>query len=150
VTDDEETIEVVDRMGRRYKLELFKTGRSWFFKLWDGDSRIGQMSCGVNGQILHLSDVNIYDKPRHRMLRWHEQILEKLGLRERRIDNYQRRGLGTALVNYVIDRARKSGFVEIKGEMVARDLQKNPNLPSWYKSLGFSIKGNTISMKLSL
>lgn len=55
-------------------------------------------------------------------------------------ESYERRGLGSALLEAVIELARSKGLQKIKGFIVAGDYWKNPNLPSWYESYGFTVE----------
>jgi Acetyltransferase (GNAT) domain len=54
--------------------------------------------------------------------------------------NYQRRGLGTSLLNYLIALAKSKGVRKLYGSLTKNDIGNNPNLRNWYKKHGFKIE----------
>jgi GNAT superfamily N-acetyltransferase len=53
---------------------------------------------------------------------------------------YQKRGLGTALVRAAIHLAQRHGASQLKGIVTPGDAQTNPFLPAWYAQLGFTVQ----------
>ncbi|MEI6778685.1 MAG: GNAT family N-acetyltransferase [Chloroflexales bacterium] len=56
---------------------------------------------------------------------------------------YRRRGMGSALLHYIIELARAHGLQHIRGFVVERDLNEIPNLLDWYARLGFIVTPTT-------
>lgn len=63
------------------------------------------------------------------------------GLRTLRV-NYQQRGLGAALLVFVIRAARENGHASMTGTLVRNYLKQNPRLVNWYQSHGFRVEMN--------
>ena len=56
-----------------------------------------------------------------------------------RITNYQQRGLGTAMVEFMINYAREKSAKRIVGQVKPRDFKDYPELPDWYRRRGFAV-----------
>lgn len=53
---------------------------------------------------------------------------------------YRNRGLGTAVLQYVLGIAQSRGIEVIEGRIVGRDLQVTPHLADWYRRHGFALE----------
>jgi GNAT superfamily N-acetyltransferase len=53
--------------------------------------------------------------------------------------NYRRRGLGTELLQFVIEKAREERVARIRGFVTNQGLADNPKLLEWYRRYGFEI-----------
>jgi GNAT superfamily N-acetyltransferase len=56
-----------------------------------------------------------------------------------RVTNYQKRGLGTAMIKFLASYAKSESVKRIEGEVKHHDFKDNPDLPNWYRRRGFSV-----------
>lgn len=52
---------------------------------------------------------------------------------------YKGRGLGSAMLRYIIASARAMGVTEIRGWITSNDLKATPYLPAFYRKHGFTV-----------
>lgn len=145
---------IYDAHGRGYRLN-FDPGRDlWIFNVSCGRLPAGHAYCwllaGVT--VVRINDLVIRDD-----IRVPTSLLEKLlrrlfGLPPRTV-NFQRRGLGTALLRTIIDTARANGIHRVCGEVMPKDVARFPGLKDWYAREGFSLGSDGdrthIELKLS-
>lgn len=137
-SDKEEHFTLRDNAGRPYSLRFARCRESWVFRVTDRGTPVGLSKCVCHGRLLFLGDIRIDDSVRPRWPEW-LSILCYLPLR-RSPRNYQWRGLGTALLLFIIQNARQSGIKRIEGNLFAKDLGNNPRLPDWYRRHGFDVQ----------
>lgn len=58
--------------------------------------------------------------------------------------NYRGRGLGNAMLEFIITSARNMGISEINGWMTSDDLKITPYLPKFYQKHGFTVNDNKL------
>ena len=56
-----------------------------------------------------------------------------------RVKNFQRRGVGTAVIQFLAEFARSEAAKRIEGKVKPHDFDENPDLLNWYKRKGFNI-----------
>lgn len=56
-----------------------------------------------------------------------------------RIRNYRKRGIGTAMIEFLASYARSKSAKRIEGEVKHHDFKNNPDLPEWYRRRGFAV-----------
>lgn len=99
--------------------------------------RVGYANCDRNGARLQLLDICVFDEigVQHTgPFRWFNQRFAP----KKRV-RLRRRGIGSALLQRVIDAAETAGVEEIWG-WVSRDaVRTQPTLLAWYERHGFSI-----------
>ncbi|MGC9524053.1 MAG: GNAT family N-acetyltransferase [Limnospira sp.] len=110
------------------------------------DAEVGDAKCLIeSSKVMKLGDIHIkenvefssgYDKW-FKLTHWFEPT------------NYQKQGLGTLLLNCVIDYAKSRNIEIIYGDLSPDDLQNNPKLVTWYKKFGF-IRKSPLSISLDL
>ncbi len=103
--------------------------------------RVGHANCIIKlsedallGDIWILDNIpfdSINDKL-YRLVNWHEP------------SNYQKRGLGTMLLQEIINFAKSSQVKKLHGSLTQEDLSKNPNLIKCYQKHGFRIEKPTL------
>jgi GNAT superfamily N-acetyltransferase len=102
---------------------------------WRG-SRVGYAWCEKNANRLHISDFNVESEfpcP----ARGIEAFL--FPSRRNRTKNFRKQGLGSTILQRVIDECTKEGLSEIWGGVVQLDLDATPQLLEWYARRGFEI-----------
>ncbi|MGD0778828.1 MAG: GNAT family N-acetyltransferase [Candidatus Solibacter sp.] len=136
--DIPETLPLEDDMGKPYALHLHDDDKSWTLKVFDRRVLVAQVNCLVQGDALLLADIHVFDEarlPEGMFVSW---LRSALGLKPRTA-NYQRRGMGTRLLQIVIERARRRNLSRIAGNLFPRDLSARPDLPTWYRNHGFEV-----------
>jgi hypothetical protein len=58
-------------------------------------------------------------------------------------NNYQRRGLGTKILKYLIETAKLKGVKTLHTSLTEDDITQNPNLIDWHRKHGFKIEPPT-------
>lgn len=122
---------LVDKVGRKCSYLLTQNHRSHDWFVFDGDWRIGYAWCSQIGPDFRVSDFKFspdFRRPRS-FLGWPIGRAPAL--------NYQRRGLGTALLRLILAHARGRGCRRIVGVISQVDLDQFPALPEWYARFGF-------------
>ena len=119
---------ICDRQGREYRLQVNEDKDSYFIaKLLYRNSEVGKIQCVlyprdklVIGDIIINSDV--IHAPPHL-----GAALLRLLVKPKPM-NYRRRGLGTHLLQFAIEKARQRGIKRICGSLTQNDIDNNPNL----------------------
>lgn len=99
--------------------------------------RVGRSHCRIDSsEDAWLGDIQIFnnvpflsskDKLYH-FLHWNEPT------------NYQKRGLGTILLQEIIQFAKFRQVKKLQGSLTQQDVSKNPRLIKWYRKHGFQIE----------
>lgn len=144
----EELHALIDEQGQPYQMRLVEDDSGWTIKVFCDHTLVAQVNCIVQGGDLFLADLHVFEAARHplrpvdRFKGWVGFVagfgFEAAG----RTENYQHRGLGTELLNFVIRRAREHSFRRITGKLFPKDLASNPRLPDWYRRRGFQVTLN--------
>jgi hypothetical protein len=138
---------ISDRHGDQYRVVLDDGEIGPVFKVLTVDAKIQETEVGYakclyeeNG-VLMLADVCVHENVvlvRQRT-GWFG-VFKKAG---REVKNFQRRGLGTSLLKCVLEFGVKKRLRRIVGKIKEADYPKNPRLPEWYASMGFSVTMET-------
>lgn len=129
---------VRDREGREYPLRVDGDSGLFIVKVLQQGSEIGRIQWVFHppGQMC-LGDLIINDAVVHTPQNQAIALLQ-LAFKPKPVD-YRRRGLGTQLLRFAIDQARRRGARRIYGSLMQEDIARNPNLVDWYKKHGFHI-----------
>lgn len=84
--------------------------------------------------VLLITDLIIFDVPV--LLTLQERVSRFI---KRQPTHYKGRGLGSAMLNFIITSARAMGVSEINGWITGEDLEKTPYLPAFYRKHGFTV-----------
>jgi GNAT superfamily N-acetyltransferase len=135
----EELFKVSDNRGHGYRLHLFKHATGWSMKVFDGVTRVAEAHCLPQGEALFLADLRVLDSAVHG-IQGLTRVKGWFGFNvQGRIENYRNRGLGSALLGFVINQAGMRGFQRVTGKLAPIDLKENPGLPDWYQQRGFRV-----------
>jgi hypothetical protein len=133
---------VHDRQGEEYQIKLDDNGIAPIFSLKLNrpnvqSHRIGYANCWMAGDTMLLHDIHIDESVIlvFRSIGWFS-FLRPVKREERHFRNL---GLGTVLLNAVVDFAKSKGVKRIEGKIVKLDYDKNPDLPNWYRRRGFDV-----------
>ena len=138
-TGPEEHLEWIhDKAGRRYRLHISDSSGLWVLKVYDGRVLVAESKCVRRQDELLVGDLLVFDAAKHPQTPL-ARALRLLTRRGPRSVNYRGRGLGTALLTFIIERAVAKGLSRLRGNLFPRDLRANPNLPGWYRGFGFAV-----------
>jgi hypothetical protein len=149
-----------DRKGELYSLEIFNARSAIDLFVYIDSPHIQRAKVGYAYSILdsenglRLTDFKIEER--------RTIVFRKTGLfsflrpTKREIRHFQGLGIGTQVIKFMLESAKKRGIKRVYGEIVEVDYPKNPKLPQWYKDRGFKVEmtnGNSrikghISMEL--
>ena len=124
--------EITDNRGECYTLTRSHDKNLIRWEISNANRQIGYANVWVVGSEFKIHDIRLIE-PRVLKRTWVDRTL----FRAPRITNYRRRGLGTILLQKVIEFAKIHGFESITGDIVAQDATANPRLISWYEKHGF-------------
>jgi len=134
-----ELLTISDARGHQYQLHLFDDDMGWTMKVLDRGALAAHLNCIKQGADLFLADIRVQARAMH-PIRGLGLVKCWLGLGAHgRVENYRRLGLGSALLAFVLQRARGCGFRRVTGNLFPKDLTENPMLPIWYQSRGFRV-----------
>lgn len=134
-----------DRHGVEYEIVTDDNGTAPIFRLKLNDPKvqtncIGYANCWMGGEIMELHDFQVYEK--RILIRRRTDWLRFFNPVERREHSFRNLGLGTKLLNAVVEFARSKGVKRIEGRIVAKDFDENNHLPTWYRQRGFTVLEN--------
>ena len=134
---------ISDKYGEKFHVVLDDHDSAPIFKVLTSDARIqetevGYVNCLIESDdILMLADIRMREDVilvyRRTGWFWRFQKVK----REKR--DFQRRGLGSELLECVLAFAMKKGMKKIVGKIKGVDYPQNPNLPQWYADMGFTV-----------
>ena len=119
---------ICDRHGREYRLQVNGEEDSYFIaKLLYRNSEVGRLQCVLySHDKLMIGDILIRDDVIHAPPHLGAALLRLLV--KPKPMNYRRRGLGTHLLQFAIEKARQRGIKRICGSLTQNDINNNPNL----------------------
>ena len=128
-----------DKHGRSYSVvaseldsEIFKR-----FNIEHRGHRVGYVNYHVQeDDALYIDDLRID----HKAMRppWFFWIIS-IPPERWRVTNYQKCGLGTAMIDFLREFAKSESLKRIEGEIKHHDFKANPGLPGWYRRRGFTV-----------
>lgn len=134
----EEDCAIQDRLGKKYRVQVFEKPDTWCLMVYDGDVPVGYANCLVKVDVLTLDDLHVSADatlPGHGL----PLLLRNLFHYRARSVNYRSRGLGTAMLRLLIARASNHGFKVVEACLSPHDMAEDPTLPEWYCRRGFTL-----------
>lgn len=131
---------ITDSYGQKYQLHIIlESEEQLLVDIYDTQI-VGYANCIIqHSNELSLADIRIFDQAIVFRSTFQRIWVAAIQRAPSRTKNYQRRGLGTQLLQWVIEYARARALTRIVGDVVEQDLAQNPNLCQWYQKHGFSI-----------
>ena len=101
--------------------------------------RIGYLWSNVSQDArIKIADLRV-ENDRPVPFRFANNIWVNIGFRLHR-RSFRRMGIGTELVNILLNNAEKAGFKEVWGEVTKSDIKEFPAILNWYRHFGFESK----------
>ena len=127
-----------DKSGTAYNIEGHLTPRSLLSHVFSTRRCVGRINWTISQPgVLTIADLMIFEpldiKP------WWARVFHK------QPPNYKGRGLGSAMLDYIIESARAIGVSEIRGWMTHEDLKATPYLPAFYRKHGFTVDDDNLT-----
>jgi GNAT superfamily N-acetyltransferase len=133
---------VKDSYGQKYQIRVLEDSNDFFHvELRQGGQYVGEAKCLVRvPDTMELTDIRIRDDsdPPESTI---ERIMKIAAESKSNMKSYRRRGIGTALLQLVIDHVRERQLSRICGSIVEKDIERTPNLIEWYEKRGFKKGG---------
>lgn len=128
---------IFDSFGCQYQLCVIVDNDNFFFvKLKYQGEIVGEAKCILHLYEMVLEDIIIYDEVIQSSQNFWDAFL-KVVFNRNKPTNYRQRGLGTSLLQFVINHACYKGVKRISGRVVYNDVANNPNLIQWYRNTDF-------------
>ena len=128
---------ITDNYGQKYRVNVLENSNDLFHtELRQRTDYVGEAKCMLRQDTMELSDIRIRDDadPPESTI---EYIVKSAAKSKTDTRSYRRRGLGTALLEFVVAYARKKQLKRICGSIVQKDIVRTPNLVGWYEKRGF-------------
>lgn len=132
---------ITDIYGQKYYIKVLENSADLFHvELRHRGEYVGEVKCILRPpDMMELSEIHIRDDsdsldPGASII---ESIMKSQAKSKDEMRNYREKGLGTALLELVIDHAREKQLRHIYGTIVEKDIIRTPNLVEWYKKRGF-------------
>ena len=133
--------QIFDIKGRRYVYSIVENDSRLLIQLHSQHMVVGEVKCLRESQaILMLKDIAIANQANPTPMNVWMKIRCRIPGCQPKPINYRHQGLGSALINCLIQYARENGIYFLHGEVFRPDLENNPKLIRWYQKRGFEIK----------
>jgi GNAT superfamily N-acetyltransferase len=133
-----------DKRGRQYHVIATECDSENYkrFNIEYRDRRVGYAHYHFEGDdVLFIDDLRLEDKAMRSpwffvdLIYWAGSFPPE----RFRVTNYQKRGLGTAMIKFLVSFAESESVKRIEGEVKHHDFKDDPDLPDWYRRRGFSV-----------
>jgi hypothetical protein len=132
-------VTIYDKQGRNYQIEVNENESLLLLKVYRSlhglRDMVGHINCIFESpNEMLLADIHFEDKiDRNRLKRIYAFFHQEP-------KSYQRLGLGTATLNFLIKYVKEKGIKKLHGSIAQDDLNANPNLIKWYQNNGFTVE----------
>jgi hypothetical protein len=90
--------------------------------------------------VLHIDDLCISDSVMFEPWFWFGGL--SFPPLQWRTENFRNRGIGTAMIAFLVGFARSHSAKRIEGEIKPHDSKENQDLPNWYRRRGFTVSAD--------
>lgn len=131
--------QIEDKQGNVYVVNIVSDDATAFSAYISfGKICVGRINWVIDdNNVMTLADLVIFDRIVRRPL-W-SRLLPFL---TRKPPNFRQRGLGSAMLRYVISQAEKLEVEAISGFVTSDDLRETPYLLEFYRQHGFTVRHN--------
>ncbi len=137
-----------DWNGHEYHLYIEEEETSLDARLYDGRIFAGEIKCLLYlPDALELCEIIVHNRTLRRQ-HWIKDLL--CGIRHQPLPtiNYRGRGLGVALLEFVMASSQRLGIKAIIGFIKPHEGSTFEFLAQWYQAHGFEVRGNKILMRI--
>jgi GNAT superfamily N-acetyltransferase len=124
---------IFDRCGNSYEISVNWAPSALDVAVLSEGTRIGRASLSITNKQATLCEIFVWDG-KIAMQSWWRRLM--FGWKAK---NFRERGLGTQLLNIVLEELRSHDISQLEGEMVG-DI---PRLSVWYRAAGFETRPDT-------
>ena len=132
-------VTIYDKQGRNYQIEVNENESLLLLKVY-------RSLHGLRDMVGHINCV--FESPNEMLLgdiHFEDNIARSLLGRiyaffHQEPKCYQRLGLGTATLEFLIKYVKEKGIKKLHGSITQRDLNANPTLIKWYQNNGFTVE----------
>lgn len=138
-----EIIKLYDKSGESYWLSIDSDYQSAFSEyVYTEKATVGRINWIIEQETNHmiLADIIIFEPPIMRTPLWARLV----PFYKWQPPSFRGRGLGSAMLNFVVEQAKKINVDAIKGNMKGDDSESDKYLERFYKKHGFTISGSSI------
>lgn len=148
--------DILGKDGRRYNLIISERDSMFLIQLYDRQTLVGEARCiQESSETFCIGDIaianavvitpandpaNLYTTKLHNTKLYSTSLRRNRRVYRTRPINYRSRGLGSALLQCLIDHARAKGAQYLYGDVFRQDVENTPNLLQWYQKHGFDIR----------
>lgn len=133
--------QILDREGRQYRLTVSEQDAVFLIQLYDRHTLIGEARCiRESPETFYLGDIAIANDVIASPANWWDSLLRKIPGYQPQSVSYRGKGLGSTLLQALIEQARTAGGQTLYGTVFRQDCENNPNLLQWYQKHGFEIQ----------
>ncbi len=133
--------QILDREGRSYSLVVTEGEGLISVKAYDRQTLIGEAKCfRESPETLYLRDIAVANQVLKKSVYIRTKSLTNFLSFNSKITNYRSRGIGSALLQFLIGYAGANGIQCLYGRVYQQDLENNSNLLNWYQKHGFELK----------
>lgn len=127
-----------DRRGRVYDVDEDRES-IWTFEVWARDHRVAYAYCLDHSPVMKLQDFRVENRcvvPET----WSAKVWRKWwGIAAPRV-SFRGQGVGSALLELIVERATAGGLQRIEGDVYPGDYHAFPGLLDWYRQRGFRVR----------
>lgn len=131
---------IYDKHGHKYRLAMVEDEHGIYSQLWDNCYPVGRLNLVFHPpDKWEITDIVVFDEIQEEVGWLQRLALGFTGHKPQKVD-YRNRGLGTALLQFVEERARQRQVKCIIGSVTKKDYAAWPELLNWYAKNGFVVK----------
>lgn len=131
---------IFDRENNPYRVVLMRDENYSQATVLAGKLHVGSMRWVLNpNNILLIGDIKIFERPAG------PSGCLLLRVFNQRPKSFRQRGLGSAMLEYMISQAEQLGVEQMSGFVSLEDIRNTPYLLDWYQHHGFAVERDASS-----
>ncbi len=131
---------IYDKWGNAYTVSGHLSSSSFISNVCSETDCVGRINWLIKDGVLEIADLVIFEL--FDIKRWWVRVFPFL---YNPPINYKGRGLGSAMLNFIIESAQAMGMSEIRGRITGDDLKETPHLVEFYRKHGFIVNDSSLA-----